>query len=248
MPRNLPTLRTSPLSSDDESLITPQSTRSFRLPSRRSKYGPLDVPVDVVQWDDEMTVVASSDEEEDSGMWEFLGAKRQQGEGQSPSSQAGVGCEIGCYESKRSPSKAQFFSEFEILTHPNIAPHPHLLIRRDYLHRTGFPLPSKGDDGVIHVKEFFHPNVDFVAAAAFYTQLKNLCIPKESTYPLPDQPELFRECAAMVFMEDLTRFTSSGEPIFEFLGNFYIRKLDFVDKDGTVFYFEFVRDPSSRWE
>ncbi|TFK25772.1 hypothetical protein FA15DRAFT_735123 [Coprinopsis marcescibilis] len=143
----------------------------------------------------------------------------------------------------------QYFSEFEISVHRMIAPYPRLIVHREHLTEwRGFPLPSKARSGFLSIRScnngVYDENIIDIWSTLGKTVLKRTDPPLASKLNLKD-PELFDSHAVMLFLESPGKWTPGGDALFEFLGNFYITKIDSaLESTYTKFFFIFTPERS----
>ncbi|KAJ2913572.1 hypothetical protein MD484_g6840, partial [Candolleomyces efflorescens] len=125
--------------------------------------------------------------------------------------------------------KGQFYSEFEIVTNPAVYRYKYLIVPEDAL------------DGVYHLARAAHGffNLKHYSSLPdtlrcsnpdswkFWQRLEEYSIDNEDWHdPILKRPSFFNQHATLVFIERPGMFSRGGDPIYEFIGNFYVRRHD----------------------
>lgn len=149
--------------------------------------------------------------------------------------------------------KRQFYSEFEIVTNPVSIAHlsfpanpltsPQSVFKYKYL-----IIPEAVLNGVHHLSRAAHGffnlkhysslldtlHVSNPESWQLWLKLQDYSIDSEDWHdPILKHPSFFNQYATLVFVERPGMFSKGGDPIYEFIGNFYVRRHDPVLAKGN---------------
>ncbi|KAF6758739.1 hypothetical protein DFP72DRAFT_1043735 [Ephemerocybe angulata] len=133
----------------------------------------------------------------------------------------------------------QYFSEVDIETNASIFMHRYLVIRDDFA--TGPRRLHRGEDGHLHLKPFAAIQASHQRTHGFvppnllpsYRKFERFSVLEDWDSPTLCIRACFAEHATLVFAERAGMYTKSGDPLYEFLGSFYVRKLGGPLKEGN---------------
>jgi hypothetical protein len=142
--------------------------------------------------------------------------------------------------------KRQFYSEFEIVTNPvsfmhlSIPSNPLISPQSVFKYRY-LIIPEAALNGVHHLSRAAHGffnlkhysslldtlHVSDPESWKLWLKLQDYSIDREDWHdPILKHPSFFNQYATLIFVERPAMFSQGGDPIYEFIGNFYVRRHD----------------------
>ena len=101
--------------------------------------------------------------------------------------------------------------------HQDIFKHNYVVIRKES--HVG-PCPLRyGEDGYLSLKSF----ASNTSTATLWLALQGCAVYEQRGDPVLRSKLFFEENATLIFVERENRYTKSGDSLFEFLGNYYVR-------------------------
>ncbi|KAJ2924595.1 hypothetical protein H1R20_g12491, partial [Candolleomyces eurysporus] len=132
--------------------------------------------------------------------------------------------------------KRQFYSEFEIVTNPSVFKYKYLIIPEAALN--GVHHLSRASHGFFNLKPYTSLldtlHVSDPESWKLWLKLQDYSIDSEDwADPILEHPSFFNQYATLIFVERPGMFSKGGDPIYEFIGNFYVRRHDPVLAKGN---------------